>query len=68
MVALQATSVIIDLFAVSFMDSSGIGALVTLRNELRTRKDTLSLTRPQRNVRRVLQIMGLDQMFGLDAD
>ena len=56
LVDISGSTVVIDLSELTFMDSSGIGAMVRAKNEL---GDSLLLTRPQRNVRRVLELTGL---------
>jgi anti-sigma B factor antagonist len=52
--------VVIDLSELTFMDSSGISAMVRTKNEL---GDGVVLTRPQPNVRRVFEITGLGDWF-----
>lgn len=56
LVDISGSTVVIDLSELTFMDSSGIGAMVRVKNEL---GDSLLLTRPQQNVRRVLELTGL---------
>lgn len=58
---ISGSRVVIDLSRLSFMDSSGISAIVRARNEL---GDALVLSRPQPNVRRVLEVTGLDSWIG----
>ena len=41
------------------MDSSGIAALVAAKNRVNANGDDLILARPQPNVQRVLEMMGL---------
>ncbi len=52
-------SLVIDLAGVTFMDSSGIAALVKTNNQLTDTGRRLVLTRPAPNVRKVLGIVGL---------
>ncbi|HEX9504734.1 MAG TPA: STAS domain-containing protein [Acidimicrobiia bacterium] len=51
--------VIIDLAAVEFLDSSGIGVLVAAGNRLAAAGGSLALRAPRPPVRRVLEIVGL---------
>jgi anti-anti-sigma factor len=50
---------------VSFLDSTGIGALVQIRNAARARNKQLVLTRPSRQVSRVLEMTGLESVFAI---
>jgi len=52
---------VIDLKEVSFMDSSGIALLVQLAN----RVERVQVRDPSANVRRVFELTGLAQHFGL---
>lgn len=54
--ALEDSPVVIDLSGLTFIDSSGISVLVREYN----RRGELVLTRPRRNVTRVLRIAGLE--------
>ncbi len=49
--------IVIDLAHVTFLDSSGIGALIQARKR---GGSELVLRHPQNNVRRVLELVGLD--------
>ena len=59
LIALAGSTVVIDLADLSFMDSSGIAALVKARNQIADESHGLVLTRPADNVRKVLEIVGL---------
>jgi anti-anti-sigma factor len=50
--------VIVDLRAVSFLDSSGIGVLVDAQNHLSEAGGSLTLRKPQAIVRTALEITG----------
>jgi anti-sigma B factor antagonist len=52
---------VVDLKEVSFMDSSGIALLVELAN----RAESVQVCDPSANVRRVFEITGLAEHFGL---
>lgn len=61
LVELAGSTVVVDLSDLTFMDSSGIGALVRARNRIRAGGlGELVLTRPGEIVRRALGIVGLD--------
>jgi anti-anti-sigma factor len=61
LVELAGSTVVVDLSDLTFMDSSGIGALVRARNRIRAGGlGELVLTRPGAIVRSVLEIVGLD--------
>jgi anti-sigma B factor antagonist len=52
--------VVVDLYAVPFLDSSGLGAIAGARKRLRANDGDLRLRSPQDQVRGVLEIMGVD--------
>jgi anti-sigma B factor antagonist len=54
----------LDLAGVGFMDSTGLGALITLRNLAGQRGHAFELVSPSRAVERVLEISGLGAVFG----
>lgn len=61
LVELAGSTLVVDLSDLSFMDSSGIGALVRARNRIRAEGlGDLVLTRPGAVVRKALEIVGLD--------
>jgi anti-sigma B factor antagonist len=61
LVELAGSTVVVDLSDLTFMDSSGIGALVRARNRIRAGGlGELVLTRPGAIVRKALEIVGLD--------
>jgi anti-anti-sigma factor len=59
-------SVIVDLAAVTFLDSTGIGALVRIRNAARESGKSLALRNPSDSVMRVLKITGLHTVFAIE--
>ena len=65
-----ATQVVVDLTDVSLLDSSGLGALVSLLNRARAAGGVLGIICPQRHLRRVFEITGLRRafVFGDDLD
>jgi anti-sigma B factor antagonist len=56
----------VDLSEVSFIDSTGIGALVAVRNAAEKAGRTLVLERPGPRVQKVLDITGLTAVFVID--
>ena len=52
--------IVVDLAAVSFIDAAGLGVLAGTRKRLRSRRGDLRLRAPQDQVRRVLEVVGLD--------
>ncbi|MBQ9057830.1 MAG: STAS domain-containing protein [Atopobiaceae bacterium] len=50
---------------VSYIDSTGIGVLVAAAHRAREAQATLSLIKPQRNVARVLSLLGVDEELNL---
>jgi anti-sigma B factor antagonist len=62
--AIAGSTVVVDLADLTFMDSMGIAALITARNKIREDgDDDLVVSRPLRNVRRVLEITGLSELI-----
>jgi anti-sigma B factor antagonist len=59
--------VILDLSGVTFLDSTGLGALVGIRNSFVQRDASLVLLRPSEPVTRLLQITGLVDVFAIEA-
>lgn len=62
-----ATSLVIDLGEVTFMDSTGLGALVTIRNAAAGRAKGLSLRAVPERIHELLAITGLDKVFAVDS-
>jgi anti-anti-sigma factor len=56
-------NVVVDLAEVTFLDSSGIAALVNARKRLLDLGGTLMLRAPRSNVREVIRITGLDELL-----
>ncbi len=57
------STVVLDLAAVTFLDSVGIGALVAARRWLTSRGATMTLVCGDNQPRQVLKMMGLDKVF-----
>jgi anti-anti-sigma factor len=56
-----ARRMILDLSGLSFMDSTGMQILLSVRTVLSVRGGTLALVSPQRVVARILELTGADQ-------
>jgi len=57
------SSIVIDLAALTFIDSSGLRVLVSLSKEAQSRGATLGLRNVPRHAQRVLDITGLTEWF-----
>jgi anti-anti-sigma factor len=57
----------LDLSGVTFIDSTGLGALVRLREEARAGGSDVVLAQVPRQVARILDITGLSEIFPDDA-
>jgi anti-sigma B factor antagonist len=64
----SACPLVIDLTDVSLLDSSGLGALVSLLNRVRAGDGRLGLICPHRRLRRVFEITGLRRAFTFGDD
>jgi anti-sigma B factor antagonist len=67
---LEATAQVceIDLASVTFMDSSGLGALVRIRNLAREQGKQVVLTNVPERLVRLFEVTGLTDAFGTEAD
>jgi anti-sigma B factor antagonist len=59
--------VVVDLSAVTFIDSMALGVLLGARNRLREADGHLRLVVPASDVRRIFELSLLDQVFALDS-
>jgi len=64
-VAAYGPSIIVDLAGLNFIDSCGLGVLVRVLRWTRESGGDLSLAAPQQQVRRVLEITGLIDVFSV---
>lgn len=62
-----AERLVIDLADVTFMDSTGLGALVTIRNASEELAKELSLRAVPERIRHLLALAGLDRTFVVDS-
>lgn len=63
--AATAPTLTVDLAEVTFLDSTGLGVLVTLWHEARNAGGEFHVARPSPAVTRVLEITGVDALFDL---
>jgi anti-anti-sigma factor len=63
----DASDIVIDLSGVSFIDSTGLGALITIRLAARERGQRLVLQSPTPHVAEVLAITGLDHVLEIET-
>ncbi len=59
---------VVDLSGIPFMDSSGLGALVSLFKRVRAREGDLKLAAANETVHKVFTLTRLDRVFDLCAD
>jgi anti-anti-sigma factor len=64
----DAAYVVVDLAEVSFLDSTGLRMLVLLSVMTSAREGRVHVLRPQRPVRRALQISGVEQLVDIVDD
>ena len=60
-----AQRIIVDLAKVTFIDSSGLGVLVSGAKRVRRHKGTLDIVCCDENIARILEITGLDRIFAI---
>lgn len=65
--AAATSTLVLDLAGVAFLDSSGIGTLVELRNVATDTGGELVLRDPSPRTRRLLQITALDTVFRVES-
>ena len=59
------TDLLIDLRSTEFLDSSGLSALVSGVKRVRVQGGDMALICPPGNVRRLIEVVALDQVFAL---
>ena len=60
-----ATSIIVDLGLVTFIDSTALGVLVSGAKRVRPRNGRLDIVCADENITRIFEITGLDRIFGI---
>jgi anti-sigma B factor antagonist len=58
---------VVDLTAVTFMDSSGLALLIKVRKEANSRGATVTLRGPSPTILKLLTITGLKALFAVEA-
>lgn len=61
-------NVVIDLDGVTFIDSSGLGVLVSALRRARERDGAVRIVCSRENILKILRITGLDKVFPVFAD
>ena len=62
------TALLVDLRGVDYINSSGLRALVQLYKKIKQQNGTLILVNPTENVKRLLELVGLDTVFDIQYD
>jgi anti-sigma B factor antagonist len=57
----------LDLSTLSFLDSSGLGTLISLHKTLRSRNGTVRLIKPASNIQQILELTRLHRVFEIVA-
>jgi anti-sigma B factor antagonist len=65
--ALAGSRLVVDLTDTSFLDSSGVGALVAARRWATSHNTDFALVCPEGPVHRTLRVVGLDRVFAIHA-
>jgi anti-sigma B factor antagonist len=60
-----ASTIVVDLAAVTFLDSSALGALVGLLRRVRERNGRLRIVLPEAHAARIFELTGLDEVLDL---
>ena len=61
-------ALVLDLGKVTFMDSTGLSALLRIRTHLTERGGDLTVATVSRAVRRVFELVGMLDVFGVDTE
>lgn len=64
----KAAHITVDLSAVTYIDSTGIGVLVGAAHKAAEQSATLTVTHLQKNVARVLSLLGVDSELNVVLD
>lgn len=62
----EATEVVVDVSAMSYIDSTGIGVLMGAVHHAQTSHKTLRVAHPQKNVTRVFAMLGISDELGIN--
>ena len=56
----------IDLEKLDYIDSTGLGVLISILKKLKTSNKELYLVNPKQNVEKIFNITGLDKIFNME--
>lgn len=62
-----AVQITIDFSKTTFMDSSGIGALIVLLRTLPSQTPPIKLVHPSKSVQKLMEVCHLDKLFDIDV-
>jgi len=62
------STVLVDLAAVTFIDSQGVNTLCAAQQHVASRGNQLAVINPTPRTRRILEICGVESMLGLSSD
>lgn len=66
--AIAHSALVADLSELTFIDSCGVGSLLTAKEHIESSGNTFILTRPSQPVRRVFELLGLEELFDHHAN
>lgn len=55
--------IVFDLEKLDYIDSTGLGAVITVFKEVRDKKKTLTIKKAKKNIKKLFVITELDQLF-----
>ena len=61
-------NVVLDLQGLNYISSAGIGALMTLTQQIRKKQGDLVLLRPNKKVYKILDLLGFTKIFNVALD
>lgn len=59
--------VILDLKELKYIDSTGIGAIMTFYNEVKKKEKSVTIKNANRNILKLFKITELDSLFNMEA-
>ncbi|MBC3899173.1 MULTISPECIES: STAS domain-containing protein [Acetobacterium] len=59
----QATQIILDCSELSYMDSTGMGVLIELRNKSKEMGQRIIMMNPRPNIKKLLSLTGVDKII-----